>query len=287
VIGGRSLWRFVQYASEYMKLEHFGYLTAVEHPVDSAGQLGGLRLRMAPTLDHLLRCFVEDIRSETNGTRYSLGQEDGQTWFKRDPVIKDNAAGWLAEQYVIMFVVQMVRIYAGQEWLPTRLRISSQLHPVAVPNEWSPIAIEWGQPTTDIHIGAEVLALANPEFVEARDRLSNEIEKFSTPLLHIESLLDRQIWSHEIGIANAAFELGVSETTLKRRLRKNGQSYSALLESRRHYWAKKLLREPHIAIKTIAQTLGYAHTPNFTRAFSRIEGSTPTLFRNQSLSISA
>ena len=71
VIGGRSLWRFVEYASEHMNLEHFGYLTAVDHPVDSAGQLGGFRLRMAPTLDHMLRCFVEDIRSETTGTRYS------------------------------------------------------------------------------------------------------------------------------------------------------------------------------------------------------------------------
>ena len=201
-------------------------------------------------------------------------------------MIRDQAAGWQAEQYVIMFVVQMIRIYAGPEWLPTKLRISSQPHPVAVPAEWSPIDIEWGQPTTDIHIGADVLALENPEFVEARDRLGDEIEKSSTPHLQIENLVDRQIWTHDTGIANAAFELGMSETTLKRRLRENGQSYSALLEKRRHHWAKKLLRKPHIPIKTIAQTLGYAHTPNFTRAFARIEGIAPTLFRNQALSTS-
>ena len=116
------------------------------------------------------------------------------------------------------------------------------------------------------------------------DVLDDKIEKSSTPLLQIENLVDRQIWTHDIGIANAAFELGVSATTLKRRLRDKGQSYSALLEKRRHHWAKELLRKTHIAIKTIAQTLGYAHTPNFTRAFSRIEGISPTLYRNQALS---
>ena len=280
VIGGISLWRFVKYASEYMNLDHFGYLTAVEHPVDSAGQLGGFRLRMAPTLDHMLRCFVEDIHSETTGTRYSLKQEDGQTWFERDPVIRDRSAGWQAEQYVIMFVVQMIRIYAGQKWLPSRLWISSQPHPVGVPAEWLPIEIEWGQPTTAIHIGADVLALENPEFAQARDRSGDNLEP-PMPLLHIENLVDRQIWTKETGITNAASELGVSETTLKRRLRNNNQSYSALLKNRRQYWAKHLLREPNVPIKDIARTLGYAHTGNFTRAFARIENMSPTEFRLQ------
>ncbi len=283
VIGGRSLWRFVGYASEHMNLEHFGYLTAVDHPVNSAGRLGSFRLRMAPTLEHLVRYFIEDIRSQTTGIRYSLKKEDGHTWFERDPVIRDQGASWQAEQYVIMFIVQIVRLYAGQKWLPVRLRITSQPYPVPVPSEWSPIAIEWGCTTTGIRIDADTMAIENPDFAAARADLCDELLESSLSRLHIEDLVDRQIWSQDLGIENTANELGVSVTTFKRRLNDIGQTYSAIVEDRRMHWAKKLLAQPHVPISSIAHTLGYAHTSNFSRAFSRIEGVAPFAYRTQLL----
>ncbi|RLA26717.1 MAG: hypothetical protein DRR15_19365 [Gammaproteobacteria bacterium] len=278
VIGEHSLWRFVEIVADQLDLEHFGYLTATEHPVDSTGELGNFRLRMAPTLEDLLQFFIEDVRAESTGTYYSLKRESSQVWFDRVPIFRDSGANWQAEQYVIMFVVQIVRLFAGNAWLPSRLRISSRSHPVPVPAEWSSIDIEWGQPTTGIRIDADVLALRNPNFVKARDRLC---DGNTVSLLKVEDLVDRQIWSRDVGIENAAAELGLSATTLKRRLRDHGRAYSTMVENRRLHWAKKLLAEPHIKISSIAFTLGYAHVSNFCRAFSRTEGVTPTAFRLQ------
>jgi len=279
VIGEHSLWRFVEIAAKQLDLEHFGYLTAVEHPVDSAGKLGNLRLRMAPTLEDLLRFFIEDVRAESTGTYYSLKRESGQVWFDRVPIFRDSGASWQAEQYVIMFVVQIVRLFAGDGWLPSRLRISSRLNPVPVPEEWSTIDIECGKPTTGVHIDVGLLGLQNPDFVNARDQLRDAIDTAPVSLLQLADLVDRQIWSQELGIENAAAELGFSVTTLKRRIRDNGETYSAIVENRRQHWARKLLEEPHITISSIAHTLGYAHTSNFCRAFSRAEGITPMAFR--------
>jgi len=256
VIGEHSLWRFVEIVADQLDLEHFGYLTATEHPVDFTGELGNFRLRMAPTLEDLLRFFIEDVRAESTGTDYSLKRESSQVWFDRVPIFRDSGANWQAEQYVIMFVVQIVRLFAGKAWLPSRLRISSRSHPVPVPAEWSSIDIEWGQPTTGVHIDADMLALRNPNFVKARNQLCDETNKNTVSLLKVEDLVER-------------------------RLRDHGRAYSTMVENRRLHWAKKLLAEPHIKISSIASTLGYAHVSNFCRAFSRTEGVTPTTFRLQ------
>jgi len=283
VIGEHSLWRFVEIAADQLHLEHFGYLTAVDHPVDSTKELGGFRLRMASTIEDLLQFFIEDVHAESTGTHYSLKREADQVWFDRVPIFRDSGGSWQAEQYVIMFVVQIVRLFAGQAWLPSRLRISSQSSPVPVPAEWSSIDIEWGQPTTGVHIDVDVLALRNPNFVDARDRLLNQTDKRSISLLQFGDLVDRQIWSRDVGIEKAATELGLSITTIKRRLRDNGETYSTIVENRRKHWARKLLAEPHVAINSIAHTLGYAHTSNFFIFFSRTEGITPTAYRLQAI----
>jgi len=282
VIGEYSLWRFVEYAAEQLKLDHFGYLTAVQHPVNSTGELGGFRMRMAPTVKDLLRYFIEDVQTQSTGTNYKLKSEANHTWFDRAPIFRESGAGWQAEQYVIMFVIQIVRLFAGDEWLPSRLRIASRSSPVPVPTQWFTIDIEWDHPSTAILIGNDVLSLANPDFESARQRLGAEIDKASISLLQVGDLVDRQIWSGTLGIDHAAAELGLSVTTFKRRLRDDGQSYSAIVENRRHHWATKLLREQHVSISSVADTLGYAHAANFTRAFSRVAGITPTAFRRQS-----
>ena len=92
VVGERSAWRFIEYAVDQLGLQHLGYLTAVEHPVGSTGDLGGLRLRMAPTLAKLLEFFIEDVRAESTGTYYSLRHDGELAWFRRELIFRDSAA---------------------------------------------------------------------------------------------------------------------------------------------------------------------------------------------------
>lgn len=282
VIGERSLWRFVGYAAEQQKLDHLGYMAAVEHPVDSAGELGGLRMRMAPTLGKLLEFFIEDVQGESTGTYYSLRHSKEHTWFHRTPIFPDSEASWQAEQYVITFVIQIVRLCAGDRWLPPRLHITSSKRPLRLPDEWSEIDIGWGHSATEIAIEEQVMALPSGDASSELDRRHDRKPGDEFTVLDIAYLVDRQIWSGRTSIDEAADELGLSVTTLKRRLRETGKPYSTVVDNRRLYWAGKLLGKTDMPIRDIARTLGYKHASNFTRAFERIAGMSPSAFRKRS-----
>ena len=69
-----------------------------------------------------------------------------------------------------------------------------------------------------------------------------------------------------------ADELGISPTTLRRRLRSDGTSYQILLDqARRHRCEEKLLHR-WLPGKSLAWDLGYAEVNSFYRAFRRWTG---------------
>lgn len=76
-----------------------------------------------------------------------------------------------------------------------------------------------------------------------------------------------------------AQSLHVSVRTLKRRLAAEGTTYSELLEEQRRERALLLLRDDALSLEQIAERLGYADAPSFTRAFTRWTGTSPSSFR--------
>jgi len=82
--------------------------------------------------------------------------------------------------------------------------------------------------------------------------------------------------------ASIARELGLSERTLHRRLRSDGQSFRDVLDGVRGELATGLLREPGVGIAEIAFFLGYSEPAAFYRFFRRWSGQTPLQFRRAS-----
>lgn len=73
--------------------------------------------------------------------------------------------------------------------------------------------------------------------------------------------------------------LCMSERTLKRQLAQDGTSFSDILEDLRRQRAVLLLRQDVQSIERIAELLGYSDVANFTRAFKRWTGTTPSQYR--------
>lgn len=78
-----------------------------------------------------------------------------------------------------------------------------------------------------------------------------------------------------------AAQLNVSPRTLKRQLAQHGASYSALLDDVRRQKAFLLLANRALMVEQVADRLGYSDIANFTRAFRRWTGMTPTAWRDQ------
>lgn len=81
-------------------------------------------------------------------------------------------------------------------------------------------------------------------------------------------------------LARVAATLFVSERTLKRRLQEESASFQNLVDEVRLERARALLTTTGMNLSQIADALGYADAANFTRAFKRWTGSSPSRYRN-------
>jgi AraC-like DNA-binding protein len=79
-----------------------------------------------------------------------------------------------------------------------------------------------------------------------------------------------------------ATRLNVSPATLRRRLRSEGQSFSAVKEEMRGLLAQTLLRESTLGVAEIAYELGFTEPSAFHRAFRKWTGTSPGSFRRDS-----
>ncbi len=69
-----------------------------------------------------------------------------------------------------------------------------------------------------------------------------------------------------------AHQLGISGTTMRRRLKEDHTTYQFLLDRTRQYRCEKLIRDTWMPGKCVADRLGYLEVNSFYRAFRRWNG---------------
>jgi len=80
-------------------------------------------------------------------------------------------------------------------------------------------------------------------------------------------------------LEDVASRLHVSTRTLKRQLAQQGTSFSDILDDIREQKALLLLARKDLSVEQVADRLGYSDVANFTRAFKRWTGQTPSGWR--------
>lgn len=79
--------------------------------------------------------------------------------------------------------------------------------------------------------------------------------------------------------AVVANKLHMSESTLQRRLAKEGCKFQQLLDQERYHLALEYLQGTHLPVTEVALLLGYSSAANFRRSFKRWSGVTPAEIR--------
>jgi AraC-like DNA-binding protein len=80
--------------------------------------------------------------------------------------------------------------------------------------------------------------------------------------------------------ATVARQLNMSESTLQRRLAKEGTRYQQVLDQVRYRLAREYLSNTTLPVTEIAYLLGFSDAANFRRSFRRWSGTTPQLARD-------
>jgi AraC-like DNA-binding protein len=99
----------------------------------------------------------------------------------------------------------------------------------------------------------------------------------------VERRVEQDLAEGEPDGGRVARALGVSERSLRRRLKEEGLSFRAIGERARRRRAESLLAAGEVTIDEVAFLTGYSETSAFARAFKRWSGETPGSFRRRAV----
>lgn len=188
------------------------------------------------------------------------------------------------EDSLLVVVLTMCRISAGASFNPLRVRVrrpaplcASEFH------DYFGTAVEFGSDASCMLLPAAQIEMelptANSTLARACDQIIHQylsrldrahvINKVRTRLVEVMP-------SGRLSEEAIARSLHLSIRSLQRRLKQEGTTFKFLVEDTRKALAHSYIRDKHTSIGEITYLLGYSDPANFSRAYKRWTGMTPT-----------
>lgn len=111
------------------------------------------------------------------------------------------------------------------------------------------------------------------------DELLATLEMTSTMKGCVENLLMPIIHTGDVGMDQIAAKVGLSRTSLYRRLKVEGTTFEQILDNLRHELALDYLSGKKISVNEVAYLVGFSDPAAFSRAFKRWAGNNPSKIR--------
>ncbi|MGR3662380.1 MAG: AraC family transcriptional regulator ligand-binding domain-containing protein [Paracoccaceae bacterium] len=197
--------------------------------------------------------------------------------------------------HVLGPMMKFVRSFLGARWQPEWVELNYQRDTDAHLLErelHSPV--HFGCPGVGIAIRLDQLAIPNQNIhATASPKLltlleveaSESANRFEEPIQSLFSIVVLRLLDGKSDVEGTAQMAGLGVQTLQRRLRCEGVTYRGLVQAARQGKACALLRETSLNVTEIAFGLGYSDHANFTRAFGRWMGCSPSEYRKATVAV--
>jgi AraC-like DNA-binding protein len=201
---------------------------------------------------------------------------------------KEKPTDAAADAAVAVFV-RMCRAAYGEHFAPQRVTLQHLDHgcaehfqaefgcPVGFSGESNAI---WVDPDTAV----EPLVTANPELVRINDQVVTDyLARLDRDdiVMRVRSKLIEHLPSGGGDESAIAAQLNLSLRSLQRKLKQRGATFSGLLEATRRELGRDYVRDSQHSFNEIAYLLGFTEPANFSRAFRRWYGKSPSEYRQQ------
>jgi AraC-like DNA-binding protein len=194
-----------------------------------------------------------------------------------------------SEDAFLGFVVLAMRQLYKAEFNPVRVAMS---HPMPLEGA-GPYEALFRSPVTFDQAGPmlvfpkadldQPLAGACAELAQLNDNLANNyiarLDKGDV-VSRVRQKIIEYLPNGDCNRDKVASALAISPTTLQFKLAERATTFHDLLEATRRELAASYVRQASLSITEITFLLGFSDTSNFTRAFKRWEGVSPTQFRS-------
>jgi len=241
----------------------------------------------SPTLDAAITAFSQSVFSIQGVTelRYRRGPEPVVRYTVSDERMQPRRHD---VEFSLGYVHRLIKMFLREPYAPNAVHFEHpRIGPLARYERMFGCPVHFDQPVNAI--------LLNPKDPQ---RHGAQHDPHLIAILEHYMTLAHPAGSHGLGTADqvdqmlsnavtigkttcrlVAARMGVSEETLRRRMRRENSSFRMMLRAKRSAMAERLLRETDLSILEIAQRAGYAETASFSRAFKSETGQTPSQFR--------
>lgn len=272
---------FLEFSRKGEGLEDLGFQVGQGFGPEHMGALGAAIGRSA-TLADALTVFSHHVRDWWGGTRAWVSRRGDRAFIR---VMADDDLGIardVANQNGIFILTHVIRLAAGAEWTPTRIRIpetANQSHErLPIIGDAEPffdreeIAVEF--PATLLAEPIRSTSAAEGDDAHVPEHPKDPIDALS------EALLTQILHGTVPNIEVAAEMVHSSVRTFQRQLGTEGLTYRRLVERVQFRIARKsLLDEPRAPLKDVARSAGFSSAGSLARSFRRMAGMTPGEYR--------
>ncbi|MBW9065409.1 AraC family transcriptional regulator [Rhizobium herbae] len=193
----------------------------------------------------------------------------------------------IAVDITFAFLLELGRRGTGQNLTPARVELTRPDSGTAAHATYFGCPIRYGAPRDALVLRSSDLDRPfpghNPELLDiltpALASALGEIQALGSVREQVKLVLKRDLASGRPELSSIAYDLGVSERTLQRRMTEEGTTFRELLLEARQELGRQLLFDPCADIDEVACLLGYQDTSSFYRAFRDWEGVTPSRWR--------
>jgi AraC-like DNA-binding protein len=277
--------RFVETARRTQGIEEFGFLAAQRLHYSHLQEKTRTLIAHSPTLLVALRHACRWASREDTVLSMWIEHHDDHVRIcsrlaRTNGLLHLEHAEWLQN----ICSVNIVRQFAGLDWMPTTIAFQARYTPsLATQSFWPNVRFLSGQHAAWIGMPISLLSLSNRPNELSPPPHDHEDGPSGYDIVELLKLMLPSYLDEGIPVlAEVAEMAGVSTRSFQRKLSHLGLTYSDILDTVRYENASKLLRDTDAKIIEVAFSSGYTDPAHFSRAFRRISGVTPRQFREQS-----
>lgn len=271
---------FVEQVARKEGVESLGFLVGNQ---TTLGELGtfGLHINRSLTVRDALRRIVRYIPMVNTGARAWMEDVPEREAVRLCIRHHVDTGRKQVDAYALMVLIHIVRKGTGQAWCPERVRFDAAIHKSARIPVLSDAVVESGCGHAAFEIPKHLLS--NRFVAEPSPEASARVPEWAGPpdtfVFALMESIRSGFGSRMLDAAEAAQLAGMSVRTMQRRLKDEGYGFRELVDDVRHREARSLLSDQTLPISEISRYLGYPDAANFTHAFRRWTGESPSAFR--------
>jgi AraC-like DNA-binding protein len=272
--------RWVELACRSLGTEHLGVHVGRATPIEALGPYGRV-LAGTLTLGQYLHQGLSLYGTVVVGQRIWLSAHGSRLRVNLGAPWEPELGDYQARLHFLAVTSASIRRFAGPAWTPTEIGLGYDAREPIPEDVFGDVPLMCRPGHAYLELPRTMLSLRarqdgqSPSAAPASPPEPLPRDLAGLVALQIESLLP----GRPVSVDVAAETLGMRRRSLQRGLAAEGISYTDLLSETRLRLAAEWLERTDKPVVEIALDLGYADASNFTRAFRRATGVSPSMFR--------